>query len=248
MEKSEDTSRLYVRVASDLARQIANGRFAVGERLPSERNLAETYSVSRPTIREALIALELDGLVEVRMASGVYVRATHPTGGRWSEADMGPFELVEARRCIEGESCALAATRITDEQLAELDALVAEMQKARDVKAAEDADRRFHVLIAQATQNSAMAAAVTMLWDARSRSPQYQLLAHKAHAAGVEPSIEEHAAIVQALRSHKVKRARTAMHDHLTRVLESLLQATEVHELEQAKARVNAHRKKYATA
>src|SRR5215468_4867299 len=127
MEKSEETSRLYVRVASDLARQIANGRFAIGERLPSERNLAETYSVSRPTIREALIALELDGLVEVRMASGVYVRATHPTGGRWSEADIGPFELVEARRCIEGESCALAAARVTDEQLAELDALVAGM-------------------------------------------------------------------------------------------------------------------------
>src|SRR5204863_5458346 len=143
---------------------------------------------------------ELDGLVEVRLGSGVYVTARLPRGGQAGEMDVGPFELLEARRAIEGETCALAAVLISDEQLDELQRLVEEMQaeNSRDVVMSEDADRRFHILIAAATQNSAMVAAVQMLWDARARSPQTQSLSIKAHAAGVIPRIDEHAAILTA--------------------------------------------------
>jgi len=146
MNMKSETGRLYERVAADLAMKIADGSFPVGQRLPSERHLAIAYSVSRPTVREAIIALEVDGLVEVRMGSGVYVVARTPRGGQAGETDVGPFELLEARRAIEGESCALAAIRITDEELAALAALVVEMQEenARDVAMSEDADRRFH--------------------------------------------------------------------------------------------------------
>ncbi|MGY4397562.1 DNA-binding FadR family transcriptional regulator [Sphingomonas sp. UYAg733] len=247
MEDKPEGGRLYERVAKDLSRRIAAGEFEIGERLPSERNLANNFGVSRPTIREAIIALELDGLVEVRMGSGVYVVALQPAGGQAAETDIGPFELLEARRAVEGESCALAATRITEEELTELAGLVAEMQAANvhDVSLSEDADRRFHMLIARATQNSAMVAAVQMLWDARSRSPQYKLMSDKAHAAGVTPRIDEHAAVLNALRSRQPDAARAAMQEHLTRVLESLLEATEVHELEQARARVAAQRRRY---
>lgn len=240
-------SRLYERVARDLAGQIAEGRYAVGQRLPSERDLAQTYSVSRPTIREAIIALELDGLVEVRLGSGVYVKAQAPAHGQAGATDIGPFELLEARRAIEAEACAMAAKRITDEALDELDRLVGEMQaeNARDVDRAEDADRRFHMLIATETQNSAMVAAVEMLWEARARSPQTKLMGQKAHAAGVIPRIDEHTAIVTALRARSSEDARDAMRRHLTRVLNSLLAATEVQELEEAKARIAATRDRY---
>jgi DNA-binding FadR family transcriptional regulator len=242
-----DSGRLYERVAEDLASKIASGEYPVGRRLPSERDLAQTYGVSRPTIREAIIALELDGLVEVRLGSGVYVMARHPRDGQAGEMDVGPFELLEARRAIEGESCALAAAMISDAQLDELQDLVAEMQaeNARDVVMSEDADRRFHMLIAAATQNSVMVTAVQMLWDARARSPQTQSLSAKAHAAGVTPRIDEHAAILEALRQRSPEAARQAMRDHLTRVLDSLLVATEVQELEQARARIAAERKRY---
>lgn len=250
MDGKAEGGRLYERVARDIAEAIAAGRFEVGQRLPAERHLAQDYAVSRPTIREAVIALELDGLVEVRVGSGVYVTARLPRGGESAPTDIGPFELTEARRAIEGEACAMAAQHITPEQIEELAVLVAEMQaeNKRDVVMSEDADRRFHLLIAGATQNSAMVAAVEMLWDARARSPQYKLLSNKTHAAGVTPRIEEHAAILDALRSGDARRARKAMQDHLTRVLESLLEATEVHELEQARARIAAQRKRYATA
>src|SRR3954447_2366374 len=96
-----DTRRLYEQIAQKLARDIATGRYEVGQRLPSERELAQSFSVSRPTVREAIIALELDELVEVRTGSGVYVTNREPPTGQAGVKDIGPFELLEARRAIE---------------------------------------------------------------------------------------------------------------------------------------------------
>lgn len=242
-----ETQRLYEQIAQRLAMSIASGKYEVGKRLPSERDLAQTFKVSRPTIREAMIALELDGLVEVRLGSGVYVVSATPPGETVT-ADIGPFELLEARRAIEGEACALAAARITDEQIGELTRLVAEMraENAHDVVRSEDADRRFHQLIAQATQNSAMASAVSTLWDARMRSPQNRSLSTKVRAAGLRPRIDEHTAILKALRKRDPDSARNAMRDHLTRVIDALLKATEVEEMERARAQIAEQRKRFA--
>ncbi|MBU3076650.1 FadR/GntR family transcriptional regulator [Sphingomonas quercus] len=248
MNGKAEGGRLYERVSRDIAEAIAAGHYEIGQRLPAERNLALHYAVSRPTVREAIIALELDGLVEVRIGSGVYVVACQPRGGKAAPTDVGPFELTEARRAIESETCALAAQRISQETLDDLAGVVAEMQaeNERDVVMSEDADRRFHLLVAGASENSALVAAVRMLWDTRARSPQYQLLAAKAHAAGVRPRIEEHAVILEALRTGDPDRARAAMQDHMNHVLESLFEATEVHEMEQARARVAEQRARYS--
>jgi DNA-binding FadR family transcriptional regulator len=249
MSAKSDHGRLYERVAQDIAQQIASGDYPVGRRLPSERELAAIHSVSRPTVREAIIALELDGLVEVRTGSGVYVTAKSPRGGKAGATDVGPFELLEARHGFESEACALAALRITDEELDELEALLNEMQLEhdRDYERAEDVDRRFHLAIAAASQNSVVISTVTNLWEARARSPQYQLLSAKAHAAGVGPRMDEHREIVAALRTRQPETARRAMRQHLARVMESLLAATEVEEVERARAKVAAARKKYAS-
>lgn len=238
--------RLYEKVSRDLERQIARGDYAVGTRLPAERQLAQDFNVSRPTVREAIIALEVDGLVEVRKGSGVYVTATTVVAGNSAVADAGPFELIEARRAIEGESAALAAARITEEQLAELRSLVAQMTTSVDATAAEVADRLFHEAIARATLNSAILSAVEVLWESRMRSPQYRLLSEKAHGAGVEPNISEHEAIIAALESRDPDAARTAMRFHLNRVLAALLEATEVHEVELVRQRVASERRRYA--
>lgn len=247
---SADSQRLYERIAQKLASDISRGLYKVGQRLPSERELAQTFSVSRPTVREAIIALELDRLVEVRVGSGVYVINTEPPGGKAGATDIGPFELFEARRCIEGEACALAATRIDDAQLAELNALLTEMrtENEHDVMLSEDADRRFHETIAAATQNSGMIAAVKMLWDARTRSPQSLSLSNKVRASGIKPRIDEHTAILKALRQRDPDAARAAMREHLTRVIEALLKATEVEELERARQQIAEQRKRYAAS
>ena len=85
-----------------------------------------------------------------------------------------------------------------------------------------------------------------MLWEARDRSPQYRFLTDKAHEARVVPREDEHAKILDALRSRDPGGARAAMRSHIARVVDSLLEATEVHELEQAKARVDEQRRKFA--
>lgn len=241
-----EKSRLYDRVAKGVAAKIADGEFAVGDRLPSERELALAYGVSRPTVREAVFALELDGLVEVRKGVGVFVVARGPRGGEAAVADIGPFELLEARRAFEGEACAVAASRIRDQDVEDLERLLEEIDFSGDVLAAEDADRRFHLRIAEITGNSAIHAVVEMLWETRSRSPQYRFLTDKAHEARVVPRDDEHAKILDALRSRDPAKARTAMRSHITRVVDSLLKATEVHELEKVKAKVDEQRRKLA--
>ena len=237
---------MYDRVAKGVAAKIADGEFAVGERLPSERELALAYGVSRPTVREAVFALELDGLVEVRKGVGVFAIAQFPRGGEAAVTDIGPFELLEARRAFEGEACAVAAARIRDKDVEHLESLVREIDYSGDVLAAEDADRRFHIRIAEITGNSAMHAVVEMLWEARDRSPQYRLLTDKAHEARVVPREDEHAKILAALRTRDPAKARSVMRAHITGVMDALLKATEVHELEQAKARVDEQRRKLA--
>jgi DNA-binding FadR family transcriptional regulator len=241
--------RLYEHIARKLAKSIADGDYEVGQRLPSERELAQTFEVSRPTVREAIIALELDGLVDVRLGSGVYVLNRKPPPGEEHVKDIGPFELLEARRAIEGEACALAALRIDDEQIGQLTALVEEMRtdnRQNEILMSEDADRRFHELIAASTQNSAIIAAVQMLWDARARSPQSHMLDDKNRARGLKPPIEEHTLIVRALKRRDPEGARAAMHKHLTRVIESMLKATEVAEMNRARAAAAEKRRRYS--
>lgn len=236
--------RLYERIAGEIRQALAGGRYAVGDRLPSERDLAQTFGVSRPTVREAIIALEVDGLVEVRTNSGVYVTALAPAGGTPAETDVGPFELLEARRVFEAEVCALAARHIDAAGVDRLRGLVADMESSELLRA-EAADREFHLEIARATENSAMEKAISMLWDARDQSPQYRLLTEKVRAAGVAPRVSEHHRIVDALALGSPDAAREAMRDHLDRVIAHLLEATEVEAIERARAEVNAKRQRF---
>ncbi|MBA4040641.1 MAG: GntR family transcriptional regulator [Sphingobium sp.] len=246
MSSPPKAARLYQTVAERIARAIASGVYAPGDRLPAERELAASFDVSRPTVREAIIALEIDGLVEVRIGSGVYVINAAPKAAG-VVMDIGAFELIEARLLIEGEAAALAATQITDEELTELDALLDEMARAnmKSAGSGELVDRRFHELIAAITRNSAMLASVEQLWTIRNRSPQCIRLFEKTRAKGYVPVIDEHRDIVDALRTRDPNVARTAMRAHLSRVLEYFLDATEVEAIEAAKAEMAAKRSRF---
>jgi GntR family transcriptional repressor for pyruvate dehydrogenase complex len=207
---------------------IMSGKYKPGERLPSERDLAAAFGVSRPTIREAMISLEIRGLAESRHGSGIYVADgahTHEGGG---DLDIGAFELTEARRLFEGEAAALAATTIGEDGLEELERIVAEMVDENARKQQDwTADRRFHVAIARATRNTAIATVIEQLLDMRHKSPLCVYMLERARRGGVQPRVSEHRRILEALRKHDSKAARSAMRDHLARVIEDLLAATE---------------------
>ena len=237
--------RLYERIAAALRQSLASGRYAIGDRLPSERDLAQQYGVSRPVVREAILALEGDRLIEVRTNSGVYVTALTPAGGAPTQADIGPFELLEARRLLEGEVCALAARHIDAEGITRLRSLIVEMESA-DPARTEAADREFHLEIARATRNSALEKVVADLWDTRDSSAQYRLLTEKVRHADAAPRVPEHRRIVDALDRAEPTAAREAMHDHLGRVINWLLDATEVEAMERVRADLDAKRHRIA--
>lgn len=240
--------RLYQDLARKLMDEISAGAWPVGGRLPAERDLAITFGVSRPTVREAIIALEVRGVVEVRIGSGTFVvqLPVAPDNGMFN---ISAIELTEARLLFEGEAAALAAAQITDEELVEIEELLGEIaQENQEANGTVKADEKFHLAIARATRNNAIIEAVQRLWDLRYNSPEAALLHEKARTANVKPVLEEHTAIVDALRARDSNAARAAMRHHLGAVLESLLFATEERAILEAKAAVEAKRSRYIQA
>jgi GntR family transcriptional regulator, hexuronate regulon transcriptional repressor len=243
MNTETSGQKLYQSVANELARAIREGVYQPGHRLPSERDLAERFGVSRPTIREAMIALDIQGLIEARHGSGIYVTASVPADHQTQELDIGAFELTEARRMFEGETAALAAATITDEEIAELEKILKEIKEEnRQQVAGEHADRSFHVAIAKATRNSAIIGVIEQLWDQRYKSPLCKNMLDRARSVGVQPRVDEHERILEALRNRDSKAARKAMRDHLERVITGLLKATELEALERARSEHEAKR------
>lgn len=240
--------RLYQRLARRLFEQLASGDFAIGDRLPAERELAIEYGASRPAVREALIALEVQGFIEVRVGSGAYV-CRLPGQGEEPGFAITAFELTEVRLLFEGEAAALAAVHITDAQIARLDALVnaiATENLRSDVT--EEADRDFHLTIAAATRNAGVVRTIEDLWHLRSTSPECALLHAKARDAKVRPVVAEHAAIVEALRARDAAGARAAMRAHLTAVMDHLLFTTEERAVEEARRSLADTRQRYGAA
>jgi GntR family transcriptional repressor for pyruvate dehydrogenase complex len=259
MSDTSSARKRYQVVAREVAAAIRRGDYARERKLPSERELAEQFGVSRPTVREAMIALEIQGFVESRHGSGIHILNSHPVEGAAhggegaADLDVGPFELTEARRVIEGEACALAATSITDAEIDELRRLLADMavesaaphREGESLAPSEGADRRFHILIAEATRNSALASVVETLWDMRYRSPLCREMLTRARNAGDRPRAVEHASILDALAARDPRAARHAMRDHLTKVIEGLLTATEGEAVRQAREAAEARRAVY---
>lgn len=243
-----DTRKLYQQVAGAIASAITDGQYPIGSRLPSERDLAEEFGVSRPTVREAMIALEIRGLVEARHGSGIYVMEGAEAGAPPLDLDIGAFELTEARRLFEGEACALAASVITDEELAELETILADMvgENSLATSIGEQADRRFHLTIARATRNTAIFMVVETLWDIRYRSPLCAAMLTRARQVGVRPLIEDHREILDALIQRDPAAARQVMRAHLGRVIDGLLIATEIDALDRARSDVEARRRDIA--
>jgi DNA-binding FadR family transcriptional regulator len=239
-------NKLYQRVAASITAAIEAGRWSPGTRLPGERDLAEEYGVSRPTIREAMIALEMKGWIEARHGSGLYVTLRdHGTGQREDALnfDVGAFDLTEARILFEGEAVALAAVSITDEQLDEIDALLVEMAaEDSNEPSVMDADHRFHLAIANATGNAAIRSVIEYLWELRTRSPLAANMFARAKRGGITPRVEEHRPIVAALRARDPHAARTAMRRHLRGVVDDLLEATELEVMERARSELDARR------
>lgn len=209
--------RLYRQIADQIRGLIESGEVARGARLPAERDLARQLKVSRPSLREALIALEMEGLLDVRVGSGIYV--TQP-GARLNGSELanayGPFEVMHARWLIEGECAALAARHATAEQVRAIrEAHQSMVEATRKDPNPLEADRAFHVRLAEASGNSALVLLVETLWDQRV-GPLYRALERKIEHAGMAAeTLREHHAILAAVSRRDAAAARAATRRHM---------------------------------
>ncbi len=235
--------RMFWQIAEKIEALIKSGMYPPGSRLPPERELAESFDVSRPTIREAIIALEVMQLVEVKTSSGVYVLEAQADEDESEGQNISAFELTQARALVEGEAAALAAMSISEDELTELAKTLKAMETGIN---AEEADRKFHLLISKATRNNAILIAVKKFWALRDTLPQV-----KAAYAGVcsqsdKDRLDEHKAIYKALQNKDAQAARTAMHAHFNRLINALFEISEAQALEEVRKKTNQTRDLYS--
>jgi DNA-binding FadR family transcriptional regulator len=221
-----ESQRLYQQVAEQLGGLIDRGEFREGDRLPPERELSKKLGVSRPVVREAMIALEIAGLVEVRGGAGAFVKNARP-GTLAALPDQGPspFDLIAARKLLEGEIAFMAAAAIEPDDLKRLEQSIEDMRT--DIDAGRDsrpADRVFHVRLAGATRNAVLAHLVDGMWT-HMLTPIFDTLGKHANLSGNDRmTVDDHAEIVGALKRRDGEAARRAMREHLSHVEKILLQ------------------------
>jgi len=244
--KKLENPRIYRQIADQLKTLIDNKELPHGSRLPAERELASQLQVSRASVREALIALEVIGLVDVKVGNGVIVReqpttVQQPTqepvmaqAGRnqWADVDdelnieldftaeLPPFSLLQTRRLIEPETAALAARYASDEELAGIrQAYEQNCRDNRQGSATHPGDRLFHIRIAQASGNPAYAFIIAHLLGHRYGTMFRGLQLHYTPQDMPHRSEVEHLAILTALEARDTRAAKKAMKEHLDAVI-----------------------------
>ncbi|MDR3565017.1 MAG: FadR/GntR family transcriptional regulator [Negativicutes bacterium] len=204
-----------------LTRMIRDGQLPPGEKLQGERDLAKKFGTGRQCLREALSALEIMGVIEIKVGKGSYVRNDaieslnkYEPQQSFTEADS-PFDLLEARKIVEGKTAALAAQRATEEDIAEMEKLlrIIEQNRLEGIYAPEYG-RDFHRMAAKAGRNPVL---YQMVCDVMDRMDK--LLWHKLKR-GVTA---DHLPLLNAIKKGDSRRAEKAMLKHLADIEVDLL-------------------------
>ena len=208
-----EPQRLYRQIAEQLRAAMLSGEFTVGARLPAERDLAKQLGVSRPSVREALIALEVEGWVEVRTGSGIYVLDKNNAAKETQidPSEWGPLELIRARRVVEGEIASLAALQAKKRDVDAIRlALTSMKNEAQQGILPLEGDRAFHTAIVQCCGNVVLLETVQSFWDSR-RGPVFTRLGgYFETMKSWQSAIDEHEAILTAIAAHDGPAARPA--------------------------------------
>lgn len=216
------TERLYEQIVSQIEARIAAGELKVGDKLPSEFDLADQFQVSRTAVREAVKILRQKGLIDILPGKGTFVTNGTPLAMQQSFDMLKKFgsaegytNLVEVREIMEPQIAALAATRITDEYIQAMQEAYATMEtSAENADLFVEADLDFHLALAEATQNplipALMDTIIGLLREQRKRTALVQ--------GGLQRGQSHHKEILNAIIQHDPRAARKAMQQHLEQV------------------------------
>jgi GntR family transcriptional repressor for pyruvate dehydrogenase complex len=222
LSSSSSLHRLYEHIVEQIRAQIVSGQLKAGDQLPSERELAQTFSVSRTAIREAVKTLREKGLVEVRLGRGTYVvNDTSLAAGRSLNLAVrlkqpdGWVDLVEARMILEPDIAALAAERATTEQIDQLQGAVNALTAASGaVDAWASMDTEFHNILAHASQNVVMPILLNSVIESLHDQRRSLLMLD----GRLDITRDEHQRIIDAIAERQPEAAREAMRAHIERV------------------------------
>ena len=208
--------------------QITSRKLKVGDQLPSEMEISERFGVSRPVVREALLRLRADGLITSHQGLGTFVSHHPPPGVKIlaKAQDIASYlRCQEVRIALEGDAARLAAERHTDEQLAAvLAAHDAFAEGVHSGKLSPEADLAFHARIAEASGNDFHATLLESIHEAMTGLMRLTLgLTRAASRKRALAVLDEHVAIVEAIRARNAEEARTAMQFHLTQARRRLI-------------------------
>jgi GntR family transcriptional repressor for pyruvate dehydrogenase complex len=222
-------TKTYTEIVEQITTLIKNGDLKPGEKLPSERALAQELGIGRQSLREAFSVLDASGVLEARPGRGTFVREDGMVNSEglltgYSEFDR-PFELMEARRVIETQIIALAAERITEAELKEMEQLITRMEQiVRGGGHPSDEDKKLHLLIARASGNVVLYKMMNLITENMGQKLWVTLKKQSLAVPGRnERYHEEHAALLQALQDRDKDKAVSIMLKHLTGIEQHLL-------------------------
>lgn len=225
--------RSYKKIGAILKQELAEGIYAVGERLPPERDLAEKMNVSRTVVREALIMLELEDLVSVRKGSGVYVinlpgQNEQSTSSSEYE-DVGPFELLQARQLLESSIAEFAAIQANRNDVLRLREILNRERTTLELGIDDySADEEFHSAIAEITQNEVLIKMQKDLWKYRKNSMWRGLHVHIRDQKYRQGWLQDHENILNGIQRKDPALAKKAMWQHLENVKQKLFELSDI--------------------
>ena len=224
------TKKVYMKIVEQVRDLIKEGRLKPGDKLPPEQTLAEKFGTSRPSVREALSALEILGITESRGGKGNFIKDNlnsplYEQKFRELEEEESPFEILEARKAVETEIAGLTAKKATKEEIATIQGSLNKMKSAMaNIPEIMEFDREFHINIARAAHNNLLFSMMTYLADLL-KEKLWINLKEKSWSIPGRPQkyFEEHTEILNAIKNKDSKDARKRMYDHLAGVEKDLL-------------------------
>ncbi len=221
---NDKNERLYIRVSQDIKKYLLENNFLEGDRLPSETELSKVLGVSRATVREAIVALEVSGVLDVRRNVGAVVLNLGGDLHSLVNIEAGPFEQVRVRKLLEPEAARLAAENRTDEQCQAMESAIEMMVgENRAGFETEEGDMQFHLLIAKASGNSLLSSYIEGLWEMRHHGKLWPQLQRSVDISAMRTrAVFQHMRVLEAIKSGNPEGAAQAMAKHLDSVEEEL--------------------------
>ncbi len=211
-------NKLYLQIYNQILDAIMQGTYRIGDKLPSEKELCQMFNVSRVPVREALCALELNGLVESNQGQGVYVRQAVPIPASITQW-VQPHDIIQARKILEPDMARMAAEHIAEPERTEMAAIISQFRQELDRgEYSRETDRSFHQCIARATGNAILIIMADVIWRSMEQK-MWNILLDRADTVR-EPehrqsNLREHIQMGEAILRGDAESAYRLMQDHM---------------------------------